>query len=236
MQRWNVVKFIIGIYCLLLGPSHAFQCNYNAVLSSSSKMNSSHSSYPGTVLRFYVREAKQTDLSQVADVLILSFTPEVNDPIRKMFEMMRLQANFPAPDDRHVFLVACESTGSEDGDRYSSEEKIIGFCKLDGRLRTDMHRTLCASFPQYENTLPQSPYATDLAVHPDYRRSGVGSAIMHAVELRAKSWGLKSLFLGVEMDNQSALSMYQGMRYENYIEAMTCNKNESVHILRRNLN
>jgi ribosomal protein S18 acetylase RimI-like enzyme len=185
--------------------------------------------------KYYIRDCKRSDLAQVADVLMLSFSPGVNtDPIRGMFELMRLQTTFPAHHgEKHLFLVACEPAMNKEVSGFG--EKIIGFCKVDGRDDTDMHRTLIESFPLFEGVIPKSPYATDLAVHPNYRRIGIGSQIMHEVELRVKGWGADYFFLGVESDNQSALRLYRDiMGYEIFIEgmAMMSSRNKSVHLLR----
>lgn len=184
--------------------------------------------------KYYIREALYSDIPQVANLMTLSFSPESNDPIRTLFEICRLQTNFPRPDDRNVFLVAYTSIGSTENDDSKCEESIIAFCKIDGRDETQMFRTLIQSFPQFSLSIPLSPYATDLAVHPDFRRRGIGSAIMRAAEFRARNWGVETLFLGVESDNESALKMYECMGYEIFLEGLVAG-DECVHLLRRRL-
>ena len=152
-------------------------------------------------------------------------------------KVCRLQTTFPLSQTQHLFLVACELTSNSDcNDRDGDkEERIIGFCKVDGREDTDMHRTLIESFPEYESAIPSSPYCTDLAVHPNNRRRGVAKEIMLEVERRIKSWdNVDALYLGVETDNQYALNMYRELGYEIFVEDMM-EKNRSVHLLRRYL-
>lgn len=181
---------------------------------------------------YYIRDATKDDLSEVADLMMMCFTPEMNHQLRKMFEVCRLQTTFPHPDDQHFFLVACETTNDTDG---NDEETIIGFCKVDGRMRTDMFATLCESFPQHIQTIPQTPYATDVAVHPNRRRRGVAKQIMREVEHRVRRWDFDSLHLGVETDNEHALNLYRGLGYEMLVERMVDEKNRCVHLLKRNI-
>lgn len=98
------------------------------------------------------------------------------------------------------------------------------------------YKTLIASLPQFEDVIPNTPYATDLAVHPEYRRRGVAKEIMREVELRVKNWTVESLFIGVEADNIQALDLYRDMGYEIFIEDMEGEGEGCVHLLRRTLN
>ena len=226
-MKSKFVRLLIGSYLSL--KSFAFQYNVAMLSKTTTNMirNSKQSSDMATMPSYYIRDAKQSDLFQVANVLSLSFSPEVNDHIRKMFEMMRLRTTFPKSDDDHLFLVACEDSDDD------SDEKIVGFCKVDGRSQTDMFRTLSDSFPHFMDRIPATPYATDLCVHPNNRRSGVGSELMREVELRVKDWDVDYLFLGVETCNQAALNLYLNMGYEEYIEMV--GETKRVQLLRRPL-
>ena len=232
-MQWKVIGFILVFFWPL--KSCAFR--YNPVMSpyySKQEVTQPAQLSPSDNVRpYYIRDARKTDLTQVADLMMLSFSPEVNDPIRKMFEICRLQTNFPRQGDQHLFLVACAA--ENDGANTDVDESIIGFCKVDGREQTDMYKTLSESFPQFKDALPPGPYATDLAVHPNNRRKGVGSELMREVELRVKDWNVESLFLGVEADNQSALTMYYNLGYEVFIETMIGEKYNCVQLLQRSL-
>ena len=220
-MQTKFVKLLIGTY------SYAFQ--YNVAMPSKIRtkivVNSKQSSDLTTLPSYYIRDAKESDLEQVVDVLSLSFSPEVNDPVRKIFEMMRLRTTFPKPHDDHLFLVACEHSCDD------NDEKIIGFCKVDGRETTDMYKTLSDSFPRFIDRLPVTPYATDLCVHPNNRRGGVGSELIREVELRVSNWDVDYIFLGVETCNQAALNLYLNMGYEEHIELVGDTKR--VQLLRR---
>jgi ribosomal protein S18 acetylase RimI-like enzyme len=246
-MKWKLV--VVTLVGLLKLNAFAFPCN--GVMAPYSKISAADrtqlSSTPSEDIlqdsvfgqinsssKYYIREALYSDLPQVANLMTLSFSPESNDPIRKLFESCRLQTTFPRSGDRNVFLVAYTSRGSTENDDSNREESIIGFCKIDGRDETQMFRTLIQSFPQFSLSIPRGPYATDLAVHPDFRRRGVGSAIMCAAEFRAKNWGAETLFLGVESNNESALKMYISMGYEIFLEGLVEGA-ECVHLLRRRL-
>ncbi|KAL3780527.1 hypothetical protein HJC23_004514 [Cyclotella cryptica] len=248
-MKWQlIVVAFVGLHSYL----NVFGFSYHGVMAPYSKTSvvvrpqlssaPSDDIVPDSVSRqmypspkYYIREALYSDLPQVANLMILSFSPELNDPIRKLFEICRLQTNFPRPGDKDVFLVACTTAvRSTESDDSNCEESIIGFCKIDGRDQTQMFRTLSQSFPQCSVLIPRTPYATDLAVHPDFRRRGVGSAIMRQAEFHAKNWGADTLFLGVESNNKSALNMYISMGYEMYLEELV-EGDECVHLLRRHL-
>lgn len=53
-----------------------------------------------------------------------------------------------------------------------------------------------------------------LAVVPQYKRRGVGSALVNHVLAQAKEAGKEALELDVECDNSAALSLYQRMGFE----------------------
>ena len=233
-MHWRVVEFISFFLPLM---SSAFIYGGSVIspyLKQEGKQMAQLLSSDNNMRSYYIRDARKSDLTQVADLMMLCFSPEVNDPIRKMFEICRLQTNFPCPDDQHMFLVACATENAGDG--INADERILGFCKVDGREQTDMFRTLSESFPQFKDQLPPGPYATDLAVHPNNRRKGIGSELMREVELRVQGWNVDSFFLGVEADNLSALAMYYGLGYEVFIETMIGEKYNCVQLLQRRLN
>jgi ribosomal protein S18 acetylase RimI-like enzyme len=53
-----------------------------------------------------------------------------------------------------------------------------------------------------------------LAVAPEARRRGVGSALLSAAEQHARARGARKLFLRVLSTNQSALRLYGRLGYE----------------------
>jgi ribosomal protein S18 acetylase RimI-like enzyme len=54
-------------------------------------------------------------------------------------------------------------------------------------------------------------YVDELDTHPDYRRMGVGKALMTELFRYARSWGLKEVWLGTEPDNTAANSLYRSL-------------------------
>lgn len=57
------------------------------------------------------------------------------------------------------------------------------------------------------------PVVSNLAVDPQERRSGVGTALMEACEDLVKTWNLEEIILQVEEDNEAALAFYGGMGF-----------------------
>ena len=68
-------------------------------------------------------------------------------------------------------------------------------------------------------------HITNIAVHPEYRKSGVGSALMEALIAEAKERGITALTLEVRKSNYPALALYRkygfgegGMRKSYYAD------------------
>jgi ribosomal protein S18 acetylase RimI-like enzyme len=56
-------------------------------------------------------------------------------------------------------------------------------------------------------------YVSNVAVYPDFRGRGIGSALLAAVERAAHDAGAESTVLDVEIDNLSAIRLYQARGY-----------------------
>ena len=54
----------------------------------------------------------------------------------------------------------------------------------------------------------------NFAVHPKYRRMGIGSALLRSLEKLAKKKGVKEIYLEVEEDNFAAISLYEKMGFK----------------------
>ena len=52
-------------------------------------------------------------------------------------------------------------------------------------------------------------HITNIAVHPEFRRSGVGSALMEALLAEAENRGIAALTLEVRESNHCARSLYR---------------------------
>jgi ribosomal protein S18 acetylase RimI-like enzyme len=53
-----------------------------------------------------------------------------------------------------------------------------------------------------------------MAVHPDYRRNGIGQALIHELEERVRQKGATSIFLFTGADNTIAQGLYKACGYE----------------------
>lgn len=56
-------------------------------------------------------------------------------------------------------------------------------------------------------------YLSNLAVHPDYRRQGVGSTLLFNCEKLARSWGFQDIYLHVLETNHTARQLYFKLGY-----------------------
>ena len=78
----------------------------------------------------------------------------------------------------------------------------------------------------------------NIATHPDYRRKGIGTALINALVDRLAKQGSHSLMLEVRTSNNSAISVYQKLgffevgRRKNYYR----NPKEDALILRKEWN
>ncbi|MBE6633783.1 MAG: ribosomal-protein-alanine N-acetyltransferase [Ruminococcaceae bacterium] len=61
---------------------------------------------------------------------------------------------------------------------------------------------------------PDEGQITNIAVHPDHRRLGVGHAILSALEQEALDRGLEQLSLEVRVSNLAAISLYERHGFE----------------------
>ncbi|MBE6047019.1 MAG: ribosomal-protein-alanine N-acetyltransferase [Clostridium sp.] len=52
-------------------------------------------------------------------------------------------------------------------------------------------------------------HVTNIAVHPDYRKNGVGSALVNSLIENSKEWGCSALTLEVRASNIPAQSLYK---------------------------
>jgi len=110
-------------------------------------------------------------------------------------------------------VVEIENLSFNKDDAYTREDfrRWLGynpeFClvaEIDGRIVGDMIcRILC--------------YKLDLAscaIHPDYRRFGIGSLLLKEMETLAGKFGIRKIELQVRKTNSSGLAFWQKMGFE----------------------
>ncbi len=98
------------------------------------------------------------------------------------------QVSFPAPWSRESFL--SEMYGKEAISQVAVfEHKVIGY--------------LCANYRLHE------AYLLKLAVHPDFRRQGVATILMHEAKRQLKQRGCVFIYLKVRQSNLSAKAFYE---------------------------
>lgn len=56
-------------------------------------------------------------------------------------------------------------------------------------------------------------YITEVAVNPSFRRRGIGSTILRAIDILAERRGVETMYLHVDVENQGALKMYEKVGY-----------------------
>ncbi|HHT65460.1 MAG: ribosomal protein S18-alanine N-acetyltransferase [Caldicoprobacterales bacterium] len=57
-------------------------------------------------------------------------------------------------------------------------------------------------------------HITNIAVHPDYRRQGVGRLIMETLMKEAVRMGMERMTLEVRVSNKAAVSLYKSLGFE----------------------
>lgn len=73
-----------------------------------------------------------------------------------------------------------------------------------------------AEEPPIREHLPGVALLTHLQVHPELRRSGVGTALVNAVEEHLVELGRERVALAVRTDNPAAAGLYRSLGYEDW--------------------
>ncbi len=87
---------------------------------------------------------------------------------------------------------------------YKDNDKIIGF--IVGLINNLEEST-------YDFKCPKRGRITELVVSKHYRKSGVGSILLHSMEDYLKSVGCKDILLGVFAYNENAIKFYEKNGY-----------------------
>ncbi len=82
------------------------------------------------------------------------------------------------------------------------------------RILEDTQAGRAAGFLQLRYDTPGAGYVSDLAVHPEYHRRGLGEALMRWALAWLRSQGLQRAALQVNTDNAPAIALYRKLGFE----------------------
>lgn len=142
--------------------------------------------------------------------------------------------------NKYCMLVACHGPAPPDSRKTRSTvsnqaDAIIGICEIDGRrdssstafvskpsrktIPNTTTSTIIPSNTQTTNTTAESnlvprPYMCNLAVAANYRRKGIGQALIrYCEEVARMEWKESFIYLRVRETNEIALGMYTRLGY-----------------------
>lgn len=148
-----------------------------------------------------IRAAEITDLPSVAQLVALSFHPGGGwQALWRSFVQLGIEQDLRDRWQRerphyHCWLAVMST---------QSSSRCVGSVEVNLRE---------------VNGQPQ-PYLSNLAVHPDYRRRGIGRRLLHTVETRL-SPSYSHLYLHVLAQNQAAQQLYARCGFEVVEEGFT---------------
>lgn len=183
---------------------------------------------------FFIRESLMVDMGKASEVLADGFFKDNTNFLTYQLERLQtylsLESGFPKPFDRHQIFVACERTNGQ----------VIAMAEVDARVEGDDARGT------------NGPYMCNIAVHKDYQRMGIATALVEKCEEQVQDWistsdnGSSSstdtatalscsLYLKVRQSNKAAVSMYDKLGYRSIGQEMDEKTNSIVLIMRKEL-
>ncbi|NES99335.1 MAG: GNAT family N-acetyltransferase [Sphaerospermopsis sp. SIO1G2] len=169
-------------------------------------LNSQHQPSPRDVriansCQFQIRTATSADLPSIAQIIAESFHSQTGlwgwaFPLFRLgiFEDLRYRFTTTKPDQ--IFLVAVDTS-------KGGGNKILATVEMSVRLSDS-----------WVNIRKCFPYLSNLAVHPMYRRYGLGSSLLIRCEQVCKDWDFEDLYLHVLDNNHQAKQLYFKMGYQ----------------------
>ncbi|MEI6442199.1 MAG: GNAT family N-acetyltransferase [Nostocales cyanobacterium ELA583] len=149
-----------------------------------------------------IRVATPDDFINIAQIVAESFHSQeglwgLAFPLLRVgiYEDLRYRLKSPTP--YHICLVAVDAA--------TEDQKIMGTIEMGVRVND-----------AWSMVNPGFPYLSNLAVHPDYRRLGVGSSLLTRCEQISQTWGFQDLYLHVLENNHHARQLYFKLAYRAY--------------------
>lgn len=186
---------------------------------------------------FFIRESLMVDMGTASDILADGFFKDNTNFLTYQLERLQtylsLESGFPKPFDRHQIFVACEVTKGQ----------VIAMAEVDARIEGDDARGT------------NGPYMCNIAVHKDYQRMGIATALVEKCEEQVQEWVSStttttrtsttdpdattalssSLYLKVRQSNKAAVSMYDKIGYRSIGQEIEEKTNSVVLIMRKEL-
>lgn len=146
-----------------------------------------------------LRTAQTQDIKLLVDLLTLSFHPPHGllapfYPLLKLGIYEDLRSRLRSQSSHYRCIVASAFVAG------GSSEILLGTAEV--ALRSSLIG------------MPRSPYISNFAVSPPYRRQGIGRKLLQRCELIAQNWNCPDLALHVLEDNQAAKELYFSSGYE----------------------
>ncbi|MBE9034601.1 GNAT family N-acetyltransferase [aff. Roholtiella sp. LEGE 12411] len=169
-----------------------------------------------TSSQFQIRAATSADLTSVAQIITDSFHSQKGMwgwtfPLLRLGVYEDLRHRLASPTPHQVCLVAVDVTNGE-------ANNLVGTVEMSVRLSD--------SWAQFGRSFP---YLSNLAVHPKYRRHGVGSELLISCEKVSQDWGFQDLYLHVLENNYQARQLYFKLGYRVH----KVESNWNTYLLRR---
>ncbi len=159
---------------------------------------------PETVIlpvgQLHIRIATLDDFINIAQIVAESFHSQEGlwgwaFPLLRVgiYEDLRHRLRSPIP--HHICLVAVDAA--------TEDQKIVGTIEMGVRFNDS-----------WTSVNPAFLYLSNLAVHPSYRRLGVGSSLLIRCEQISQEWGFQDLYLHVLENNHYARQLYFKLAYQ----------------------
>ena len=169
----------------------------------------SHEQQAPGISRFSIRVAAANDLTQLADILAMSFHSregfvEWVYPVLRLGIYEDLKNRLRSKAEHYICLVAELVSREEKTQNYRSHRDQCTAGTIEMALRSRLPWQIPNS---------DYPYLSNLAVHPEYRRQGVAQQLLNNCEDTAREWGFSEIYLHVLENNHGARQLYYQAGY-----------------------